>query len=314
MLALLLVLAAAARGPDPAADPPRSLGGRRFLLTSRVPHPFPATVLTFRQGVAGVVLPDQPVLQGEGTEDHRMIAAVERLGLGVALGERVGLGGKVSGQVATGIDGPSAVSAGARAGMDWELGATVVAWSVERVQVSLNPGLYGSSGFDVVPATVVDAALAVEEADDVSVDGLTADLVQPTRTFGGGLGVAVATPLARRLGLVVGARARAGRAESGGAVGTPVSWSAGLALDARLSERHPLVLQVESRYRSLTDARLDSEATVDERVESRWFGGGGLFWRGRHEAELGLAGWTLLQLGGADERLVAGEAVLRVFL
>ena len=304
-------------------DTPRSLGDRRFLLTARVPHPFIATQFTFRQGVASVVLGDRPTPLSGGTADQRLIAAVERIGVQVGLSPVVGLTGAFSGQVATGIDGDSALYGGAQAGVDWELGATWRVYRSDQLQVAVLPGLYGSEGADVVPATVVASAFEAgsQSAGDDDPDafeayssGLTDDIVQPLHTFGGGVAGAVAWRLAPRLGLIGGLRLRAGESRTATAKGLPLSLSAGAAIDARLAENHPLVGQVELRYRSIVDAGLDAEATVEDRLESRWFSGAGIYWRGRHEAELGMSAWGLLRAGASDDRLLAAEAVIRVFL
>ena len=298
-----------------AAPPPRSLGGRRFLLPARVSHPFTAAHVSFRQGGGLVALPDA----GDPDETMRMIGAVQRITGTVPVRPKIGIRGSFSGQVTTGVDENSALYAGARAGLDWELDGTFVVLGRPSLRLSVNPGFFGSAGTQVEPATMVASAMRynaealAQQRRPPTVGELTEGLLVPTKTFGLGTAVALAWRVGPRTGLIASVRGRGGYAEAQGVAGLPVSYSAGLSADWRLAENHPLVGQVEYRFRNVHDASVDAEAPLEDRLESRHLGGLGLFWRTKHEAELGLAGWSLLRFSRSDERLVVGEAVLRVF-
>ena len=136
----------------------------------------------------------------------------------------------------------------------------------------------------------------------------------PTHTVGGGVAGAVAWHMTPRVGTIASLRFRGGYAEAQGIGSLPLSYSLGTAFDWRIIEDRPLVGQLEYRFRNVHDAAVDSEAPLEDRLESRHFGGLGLFWRTPHEAELGLTGWSMLRFGRADERLMVIEGVVRVFL
>ena len=286
-----------ARPADPAAS--RSLWGRRFLLSDRVPHPFVVRAVTFRQGAALVRIPDAAVpFEGGRPRDLLLVAAVERVGLAVPVSRRVGAVASVNAQAMAGANGASALLGGARAGFDWETGATVVVLEVPRVQLSVNPRLYGAEGVQLLPMSVVSNSFAVAEDAKEDATGtarstrlrvLTSGLVTPIHTVGLGLGLAGAWRVAPRVGVLGGVRLRAGQARVGGEEGRPVSVALGAAADWRLVESSPLIGKVEYRYQSLQDAAADSEIPLDTHLVSRHHVGAGLFWRGRLESELGLS-------------------------
>lgn len=323
MIGVVAAVSAGVAVASAPAAPPRSISGRRFLLSDRVPHPFVVRAVTFRQGAALVRVPDVVVpFEGQAAEDLLLVAAVERLGVAVPLTRRTGLVANLNGEVAAGANGASALLGGARVGFDWEAGATVVVAEPRDLRISVNPRLYGAQGVQVVPMAVVANAFSVAAgASDADVGAaearlrdVTAGLVTPVRSVGGGIAVAGAWRISGRVGLLGGIRARTGFARAAGETGVPLSLGAGAGLDARLAEDSPLVGRVEYRYRNLRDAGADSETPLDAHVESRHHVGTGLFWRGRHESELGLSVWTLLREARVDEQLLGGEAVLRVFL
>lgn len=312
---LLGAVAAAETGPPP----PRSLGGRRFLLPARVAHPFNPADVVFRQGGGLVAIPEAASVPGREPTTLRMVGVVQRIAVGVPLTPWVGIRGAVSGQVTTGVDQDSAVYAGARAGFDWELDSTIVLAARERVRWSVTPGFFGSNGTQVEPATVVASALRYSQAAALgaqrppSATDLTGDLLRPTRTVGGGVAGTVAWRAGARTGLIGSVRVRGGYAEAQGVGGLPLSYSVGAAADWRVAEDRPIVGQVEYRFRNVHDASVDSEAPLEDRLESRHLGGMGVFWRTPREAEVGLSCWSLLRSGGRDERLVVGEASGRIF-
>lgn len=304
---------------DAVPPAPRSQGGRRFLLPARVAHPFNPADIVFRQGGGVVTIPDAATVPGKAPSTLRMVGVVQRIAVGVPLTPWFGLRGAISGQVTTGLDQDSAVYAGARAGFDWELDSTIVVAARDRVRWSVNPGVFGSNGTQVEPATVVASALRYSQAAVLgaqrppSASDLTGDLLQPTRTVGGGVAGTVAWRAGARTGLIGSVRLRGGYAEAQGVAGLPLSYSVGAAADWRFAEAHPFVGQIEYRFRNVHDASVDSEAPLEDRLESRHLGGLGVFWRTPREAEVGLSGWSLLRNAARDERLAVVEASGRIF-
>jgi hypothetical protein len=272
-------------------------------------------------------VPDAPTPLGAGAVDLSLISAVERLGISVPITPTVGVAGTVSGQVATGIDGESALYAGARAGWDWELGVPIEVWRTRSMLLGVQVGAWGSRGLQVEPVAVLveageiaDDAADSDEGEDLVDDAratpaaLSDALVDTERAWGGQASVSAAWKLHHSTGLIVGLRFRGGRGEAGDTRGTPITASIGASVDVQPWQKLPAIGKIEYRFRSLSDAAGDAEAPLEDRVERRHYAGLGAFWRTRHEAELGVSAWSLLsRTTTTTEQLLAAEAVIRVF-
>jgi hypothetical protein len=310
--------------PERARAEPITVGDHTFIIPARVDTPFVMRQFTFRQGAGFVRIPGFTV---EGFDESFTLAlagAVESVTFDIPVKPWVGFFGEVSGQILAGANADSAYFEGVRGTAGWEVGTVARLVRDERRDLQIGARLLarGSHGLGVEPSELVGALIADREATLQSI--LDGDLVRYLFVrhdwwFTGGA-LSIAKTLYKRVELIASVRSTGGThrrtwfdGERQRVERTPVGvFAAGLATDIDL---RPVPIDLQLEYRFRVEAEGARGEGLDGALRNRHFVGGGVFYGGRQDIQLGVSGATLLQFGPqAKERWILAELVLRILL
>jgi hypothetical protein len=309
-----------------AAAASRTLGPHRFLYPRAFHSPFTSTHFALRQGGGYLRIPGVLAPGYDTPYDLQLVGVTETLELGVRLHPSLGLFLDATGELNLGVNADSAFFLGGRGAFVGEIGVLAVPLRREPrgTQLTVRGWFRARLGHRLEPSPLIDAV--IERQEETLGDVLEGDVLKymlsREQAFSGGAGLVLAQALGKPAGLQVSVSTRWGGVSRFWYDGTrdvrerlPFgAIAAGLTLELDGAPRFPLAAQLEYHFR-LDLERTPADEGLETRLGNRHLIGGGVYFTGRDDLQLGLtaAGVVRSPAASVKETYVLGEFVIRYF-
>ncbi len=272
-------------------------------------------------GASFLSLPQVVTEEGEDPYDLLLVGALEELSVGAQFIEWLMLYGTATGNLVVGINEPSALDQGAKAGAVWDVGLAGKLFRIKKTgtQLSLRAKFVGGEGIRLRPESVLEG---LERRNDGSIENLTAEELATLLLNEGSLGGGGSVNLGQAFGawgsLQASVEARFGTrrfdvidASDENDVRKATLWAgtsqllAGAAFTVDGWPFFPVGLQLEYGF----DWSRTSYVEGPRDVLSHQVGGG-LFYTGHPDFVIGVRGSVLVASNLATQPVSAGAGIL----
>jgi hypothetical protein len=278
----------------------RCLGSHCFQMPTLFPNAFITTQFGFTQGVQSLSSKDVDVFGDGTTMDLSMMGIREELDYMMAFSRGFGVFVKGTGTVLTGTNSDSALIAGGQGSFGGSIGAALALLRTDGTLVTLRAAVAKGKNLQVTP---IIALLSV--ANGASITDSAGSMFSSSNAVGFLPSLMLAQSLGKALGLQAGVWLEYMKADDADAT-KGLNGAAALEFDLGAVSQMPLALAGEFSY--------SRTLGLDEDVKSF---GGGLYYSGRSDLQLGLFLATMIQAksddypNGVDN--VYGQLTMRYF-